>query len=156
MRSGSLDHFELKNPGPRPDSAGRTFHAGAARLGVLPRQHVLDECRCLAHQPDASADFLRRVHVSLYFLGLGEIRTGDVAAKMAGLDFGTEAVVELCAERKETRELYRGSQSSAARRVPCRAEDRWRSACAGVCAARRSCRRGFTSPRTRFSVATPA
>src|ERR1035441_7869957 len=101
MRSGSLDHFELKNPGPRPDSAGRTFHAGAARLGVLPRQHVLDECRCLAHQPDASADLLRRVHVSLYFLGLGEIRTGDVAAKMAGLDFGTEAVVELCAERKE-------------------------------------------------------
>ena len=102
MRSGTLDYFGLKDPGPRPDSAGRTFHAGAARLGVLPRQYLLDECRCLAHQPDASADLLRRVHVSLYFLGLGEIRTADVGAKMAGLDFGTEAVVELCAERKET------------------------------------------------------
>src|ERR1019366_2853538 len=101
MRSGGLDHFELKNPGPRPDSAGLTFHAGDARLGVLPRQHVLDERRGLAHQTDASADLLRRVQISLHFLGFGEIRTGDVAAKMAGLDFGTEAVVELCAERKE-------------------------------------------------------
>src|ERR1035437_2882882 len=108
MRSGSWDHFGLKTTGPRPDSAGRNVRAGAARLGSLPRQHVLDACRCLAHQPDASADLLRRVAVSLYFLGLGEIRTGDVAAKMAGLDFGTEAGGELCAERKEHAEFDAG------------------------------------------------
>jgi hypothetical protein len=74
--------------------------AGRRLFRRFPNQDVANQFCRLAYQPNASREFLGQSDIGLDLFGLGEIRVGDVSAKVAAFDLGREAAVKLGAQRE--------------------------------------------------------